>query len=76
MGVATLTPGGWEDPFLLKLDGTGQYLWARGLTINANNYGRVVGGMICIGLVGWSLDWSMRRLERLDEVRWGFSKIV
>jgi len=43
---------------------------------NANNYARVVGGMLCIGLVGWSLDWSMRRLERLDEVRWGFSKIV
>jgi NitT/TauT family transport system permease protein len=42
---------------------------------NANNYARVVGGMLCIGLVGFFLDWAMRRLERLDEVRWGFSKL-
>lgn len=42
---------------------------------NANYYDRVVGGMICIGLVGFALDWCVRRLEHLDEVRWGFSKL-
>lgn len=41
---------------------------------NANNYARVTGGMLCIGLIGWFLDWGMRRLERLDEVRWGFTQ--
>lgn len=41
---------------------------------NANNYARVVGGMLCIGFVGVVLDWAVRRLERLDEVRWGFSR--
>lgn len=41
---------------------------------NANNYARVVGGMLCIGLVGVALDVLVRRLERLDEVRWGFPK--
>jgi ABC-type nitrate/sulfonate/bicarbonate transport system permease component len=30
--------------------------------------------MITIGLIGIALDWSMRRLERIDEVRWGFTK--
>jgi len=43
---------------------------------NANNYARVVGGMICIGLVGVLLDWSVRRLEHLDDVRWGYSKLT
>jgi NitT/TauT family transport system permease protein len=38
-------------------------------------YDLVVGAMICIGLVGIALDFAMRRLERLDEVRWGFSKV-
>jgi NitT/TauT family transport system permease protein len=43
---------------------------------NANNYERVCGAMVCIGIVGIALDWSVRRLERLDEVRWGFSKLT
>ena len=29
---------------------------------------------VTIGLIGVGLDWLVRRLERLDEVRWGFSK--
>jgi len=41
---------------------------------NANNYERVVGSMVTIGLIGVGLDVLMRRLERFDEVRWGFSK--
>lgn len=41
---------------------------------NANNYERVVGSMITIGVIGVGLDFVMRRLERFDEVRWGFSK--
>jgi NitT/TauT family transport system permease protein len=41
---------------------------------NANYYDRVVGAMITIGLIGIALDWGMRRLERIDEVRWGFTK--
>jgi len=40
----------------------------------ANYYDRVVGAMITIGLIGIALDWGMRRLERIDEVRWGFTK--
>lgn len=43
---------------------------------NANNYERVCGAMVCIGLVGIVLDWSVRRLEHFDEVRWGFSKLT
>jgi NitT/TauT family transport system permease protein len=39
---------------------------------NANNYERVLGSMIAIGLIGVGLDFLVRRLERLDEVRWGF----
>ena len=39
---------------------------------NANNYERVVGSMIAIGLIGVALDFTIRRLERFDEVRWGF----
>jgi NitT/TauT family transport system permease protein len=42
---------------------------------NANNYDRVVGSMIAIGLIGVGLDALMRRLERIDEVRWGFPKV-
>lgn len=42
---------------------------------SAGNYARVAGAMICIGLIGIGLDWSVRRLETLDEVRWGFPKI-
>lgn len=47
------------------------------LIIDARNAGRrydlVVAGMILIGLIGLALDMLIRRLERLDEVRWGFS---
>jgi len=39
---------------------------------NANNYERVVGSMIAIGLIGVVLDWAVRRLEQIPEVRWGF----
>jgi NitT/TauT family transport system permease protein len=39
---------------------------------NANNYERVVGSMIAIGVIGVGLDILVRRLELLDEVRWGF----
>jgi NitT/TauT family transport system permease protein len=42
---------------------------------NANNYDRVVGSMIAIGLIGVGLDALMRRLERLEDVRWGFPKV-
>jgi NitT/TauT family transport system permease protein len=42
---------------------------------NANNYDRVVGSMIAIGLIGVVLDALMRRLETMDEVRWGFPKL-
>lgn len=41
---------------------------------NANNYDRVVGAMLAIGFIGIGLDALMRRLERIDEVRWGFPK--
>lgn len=41
---------------------------------NANNYERVLGSMIAIGLIGVLLDLAMRRLEHLEQVRWGFSK--
>ncbi|MEY2806608.1 MAG: hypothetical protein RIR65_1025 [Planctomycetota bacterium] len=37
-----------------------------------NRYDLVVAAMIAIGLIGIGLDWTVRRLERLDEVRWGF----
>jgi NitT/TauT family transport system permease protein len=39
---------------------------------NANNYERVIGAMIVIGIIGVGLDYLVRRLERLNEVRWGF----
>ncbi|MCC7014173.1 MAG: ABC transporter permease [Planctomycetes bacterium] len=49
------------------------------LIVDARNMGMrydlVVAGMLCIGLIGVLLDWMIRRLERLDEVRWGFSKV-
>lgn len=41
---------------------------------SASNYDRVVGGMLCIGVLGIGLDWAIRRLENLDEVRWAFPK--
>ena len=39
---------------------------------NASNYERVIGSMITIGIIGVGLDLLVRRLERFDEVRWGF----
>ena len=39
---------------------------------NANNYERVVGSMVVIGLLGICLDWTVRRLEHFDIVRWGY----
>lgn len=48
------------------------------LIIDARNAGKrydlVVAGMIMIGLIGLGLDFMVRRLERIDEVRWGFSR--
>lgn len=50
--------------------------WGLGYQIldsrNANNYERVIGAMIVIGIIGVLLDLAIRRLERFDEVRWGF----
>ncbi|MDQ1557513.1 MAG: NitT/TauT family transport system permease protein [Pyrinomonadaceae bacterium] len=47
------------------------------LIIDARNagmrYDLVVAGMTLIGLIGLSLDLLVRRLEHLDEVRWGFN---
>jgi NitT/TauT family transport system permease protein len=47
------------------------------LIIDARNAGKrydlVVAGMVMIGLIGLGLDWLMRRMESLDEVRWGLS---
>jgi NitT/TauT family transport system permease protein len=37
-----------------------------------NRYDLVVAGMILIGVIGVILDVLMRRLERLDAVRWGY----
>jgi NitT/TauT family transport system permease protein len=45
------------------------------LIIDARNAGKrydlVVAGMAMIGLIGLGLDWLVRRMEKLDEVRWG-----
>ena len=41
---------------------------------NANNYDLVTASMVFIGLIGIALDYGLRRFERLDEVRWGYSK--
>jgi NitT/TauT family transport system permease protein len=50
--------------------------WGLGYQIldsrNANNYERVIGAMIVIGVIGVGLDVLVRRLEKFDEVRWGF----
>jgi NitT/TauT family transport system permease protein len=47
------------------------------LIIDARNagmrYDLVVAGMTLIGLIGLTLDLLVRRLEHLDEVRWGFN---
>jgi len=48
------------------------------LIIDARNagmrYDLVVSGMVLIGLIGLILDSSLKRLERLEEVRWGFNR--
>jgi len=48
------------------------------LIIDARNagmrYDLVVAGMVLIGLIGLFLDFLIRRLQNLDEVRWGFSR--
>ncbi|HEV7237912.1 MAG TPA: ABC transporter permease [Thermoanaerobaculia bacterium] len=38
-----------------------------------NRYDLVVAGMALIGIIGLGLDFLMRRLERLDSVRWGYA---
>ena len=46
------------------------------LIIDARNAGKrydlVVAGMVMIGLIGLALDVALRRLEKFDEVRWGY----
>ena len=46
------------------------------LIIDARNAGKrydlVVAGMVVIGLIGLTLDLVVRRLERFDEVSWGY----
>jgi NitT/TauT family transport system permease protein len=46
------------------------------LIIDARNAGKrydlVVAGMVVIGLIGLALDLVVRRLERFDEVSWGY----
>jgi NitT/TauT family transport system permease protein len=37
-----------------------------------NRYDLVLAGMLLIGAIGVLLDFAMRRLERLDGVRWGY----
>jgi NitT/TauT family transport system permease protein len=48
------------------------------LIIDARNAGKrydlVVAGMAMIGLIGLTLDQLVRRLERFDEVRWGYGR--
>jgi NitT/TauT family transport system permease protein len=48
------------------------------LIIDARNagmrYDLVVAGMVLIGLIGLVLDFWVRSLERMDEVRWGFNR--
>jgi len=47
------------------------------LIIDARNAGKrydlVVAGMVMIGLIGLVLDLLVRRLERFEEVRWGYA---
>ncbi len=48
------------------------------LIIDARNAGKrydlVVAGMVMIGLIGLLLDLLVRRLEKFDEVRWGYGQ--
>jgi len=39
-----------------------------------NRYDLVIAGMVLIGVVGLMLDVVMRRMERLDSVRWGYAQ--
>jgi NitT/TauT family transport system permease protein len=39
-----------------------------------NRYDLVIAGMVLIGTVGLVLDVLMRRIERLDAVRWGYAQ--
>lgn len=47
------------------------------LIIDARNAGKrydlVVAGMVMIGFIGLALDVAVRRLEKFDEVRWGYA---
>jgi NitT/TauT family transport system permease protein len=47
------------------------------LIVDARNagdrYDLVIAGMVLIGLIGVALDLLMRRLERLDSIRWGYA---
>ena len=47
------------------------------LIIDARNAGKrydlVVAGMVMIGLIGLALDAAVRRLEKFDEVKWGYA---
>lgn len=38
-----------------------------------NRYDLVIAGMVLIGAIGVVLDLMMRRLERIDSVRWGYA---
>jgi len=48
------------------------------LIVDARNMGMrydlVVAAMLVIGAIGIGLDFLVRRLERIDSVRWGFTK--
>ena len=48
------------------------------LIIDARNAGKrydlVVAGMVVIGFIGLALDLLVRRLERFEEVSWGYSQ--
>lgn len=48
------------------------------LVIDARNSGKrydlVVAAMLMIGIIGLAIDTLMRRLERIDSVRWGFQR--
>lgn len=37
-------------------------------------YDQVVAGMVIIGVIGLALDHLVRRLERFDEVSWGYGQ--
>jgi NitT/TauT family transport system permease protein len=39
-----------------------------------NRYDLVIAGMIIIGIIGLSLDSTMRRLERIRWVRWRYAQ--